>query len=70
MQQNDESVEIVRAIVVLSYILGMNVIAEGIETDEQLQQLVTLGCEKGQGYLFSKPLSKEKTELLLADKTI
>jgi diguanylate cyclase (GGDEF)-like protein/PAS domain S-box-containing protein len=68
MQLNDESVEIVRAIVVLSFILGMNVIAEGIETKEQQQQLITLGCQKGQGYLLSKPLSKEKIELLLSSQ--
>jgi diguanylate cyclase (GGDEF)-like protein/PAS domain S-box-containing protein len=65
MKSKDESSEIVRAIVLLSHVLGMNVIAEGIETEAQLEQLKKLNCEKGQGYYFSKPLSKEDVEELL-----
>jgi EAL domain-containing protein (putative c-di-GMP-specific phosphodiesterase class I) len=37
--------------------LGMNTVAEGIETRAQAAVVQTLGCEKGQGYLFSKPLT-------------
>ncbi|OKH25575.1 hypothetical protein NIES593_04360 [Hydrococcus rivularis NIES-593] len=65
MKPEDDSSEIVRAIVALANILGMNAIAEGIETSEQLEQLKKLACQKGQGYLFSKPLSKEDAEALL-----
>jgi diguanylate cyclase (GGDEF)-like protein/PAS domain S-box-containing protein len=65
MNSQDETNEIVRAIVVLAHILGMNVIAEGIETEAQLEQLKKLNCEKGQGYYFSKPLRKEDAENLL-----
>jgi diguanylate cyclase (GGDEF)-like protein/PAS domain S-box-containing protein len=65
MKPKDDSSEIVRAIVALAHILGMTVIAEGIETEEQLEQLKKLTCEKGQGYLFSKPLSREDAEALL-----
>jgi len=50
---------IVRTIATLARNLGMEVIAEGIETDEQYQQLKELGCEYGQGYLFSRPLNNE-----------
>jgi predicted signal transduction protein with EAL and GGDEF domain len=65
MKPKDESSEIVRAIVLLAHILGMNVIAEGIETKAQLEQLKQLNCEKGQGFYFSKPLSREDAEDLL-----
>ncbi|GAB4243418.1 MAG: hypothetical protein Kow00121_68710 [Elainellaceae cyanobacterium] len=51
-----ESLEIVRAIIVLAHALKMEVIAEGIETVQQLEYLQSLGCEYGQGYLFSRPL--------------
>jgi diguanylate cyclase (GGDEF)-like protein/PAS domain S-box-containing protein len=65
MKPDNDRSEIVRAIVTLARILRMNAIAEGIETEEQLEQLKALGCEKGQGYFFSKPLSKEDAEALL-----
>jgi diguanylate cyclase (GGDEF)-like protein/PAS domain S-box-containing protein len=65
IKPEDESIEIVRAIVVLAHILGMNVIAEGIETEAQLEQLKKLNCQQGQGYLFSKPLSKTSAEELI-----
>jgi len=48
--------EIVQAIVALARNLGMHVVAEGIETKEQLQELRRLGCELGQGFWFSAPL--------------
>jgi diguanylate cyclase (GGDEF)-like protein/PAS domain S-box-containing protein len=54
MTDNTENAEIVRTIVTLARSLGMNVIAEGVETAAQLTQLRDLGCDFGQGYLFSK----------------
>jgi EAL domain-containing protein (putative c-di-GMP-specific phosphodiesterase class I) len=57
---------IVRSTVALAHSLGLSVIAEGIETIDQLDRLRTLGCEYGQGDLFSKPLSVPETGLLLA----
>jgi EAL domain-containing protein (putative c-di-GMP-specific phosphodiesterase class I) len=56
---------IVRSTVALAHSLGLRVIAEGIENSAQLQRLRTLGCEYGQGYLFSPPLSARDTERLL-----
>jgi diguanylate cyclase (GGDEF)-like protein len=56
MLQNDESREIVKTILSLGSNLGMKVIAEGVETTEQVVQLKLLGCESAQGYLFSQPL--------------
>jgi EAL domain-containing protein (putative c-di-GMP-specific phosphodiesterase class I) len=44
----------------------MDVIAEGIETAEQLAQLRMLQCEHGQGYFFSRPLNSKTAEMLMA----
>jgi PAS domain S-box-containing protein len=52
-------VEIVRAVVQLSHALGMEVIAEGVEDDQQASILRDLGCEYAQGYLFGRPMSWE-----------
>jgi len=52
--------EMVRAIVTMGRGLGMQVVAEGIETDTQWAQLQALGCEMGQGYLFGKPMNAEE----------
>ncbi|NEZ67019.1 EAL domain-containing protein [Leptolyngbyaceae cyanobacterium CCMR0082] len=54
--QDPKHVGIFQAIVTLANTLGMDIVAEGIETDRQLQQLRTFGCQLGQGYLFSKPV--------------
>ncbi len=56
---------IVRSTVALAHSLGLRVIAEGIESLDQLRRLRELGCDYGQGFLFSPPLSSESTELLL-----
>ena len=67
MSEDCENVEIVRTIVSLAQNLGMNVIAEGVETAEQLAALRKLGCEYGQGYLFSKPVDAKASENLICD---
>ena len=57
---------IVKAIVMLGHALDLTVIAEGVETPEQLEYLTSLGCDVVQGYLFSRPLSTRSfTELLM-----
>jgi diguanylate cyclase (GGDEF)-like protein/PAS domain S-box-containing protein len=61
-----ENLEIVRAIVMLARSLGMEVVAEGVETPVQLAQLRDLGCEYGQGYFFSRPLDSEAATALLS----
>ena len=66
MSTADDNSEIVRTITTLARNLGMEVIAEGIETEEQHQQLKSLGCEYGQGYLFSRPVDVEGVLHLLA----
>ncbi len=60
------SLEIVRVITLLGLTLGMDVVAEGIETPVQLELLQQLQCELGQGYLFAKPLPATKAELWLS----
>ncbi|HVF67493.1 MAG TPA: EAL domain-containing protein, partial [Pyrinomonadaceae bacterium] len=66
MTDNTENAEIVRTIVTLARSLDMNVIAEGVETRAQLTQLRDLGCDFGQGYLFSKAVSAPAALELLA----
>ena len=57
---NNKDRDIIKAIVDLAHSLGLDVVAEGIETKEQLHILKSLGCEYGQGYFFAHPLhSKE-----------
>jgi diguanylate cyclase (GGDEF)-like protein len=59
------NLELVRAIIALADNLRMEIIAEGIETPEQLVQLQILGCKTGQGYLFAGPLGPDAaTELI------
>lgn len=63
-----ENSEIVLAIVTLAHNLGMDVIAEGIETLEQREKLRSLKCKYGQGYFFSKPQEASAVEALLAQE--
>jgi diguanylate cyclase (GGDEF)-like protein/PAS domain S-box-containing protein len=69
MASNNENTEIVRTIVTLAQSLDMKVVAEGVETSEQLAQLQILRCEGGQGYLFSRPLDAEAAAALLAERS-
>ena len=52
--------ELVNAAIAMAHGLGLGVVAEGVETKEQLQLLATQGCEFAQGYLFSRPVSPEE----------
>jgi len=67
MDTGEENKVVVDTIIALAHNLKMDVVAEGIETKAQLEQLRSLGCEYGQGYLFSKPVNTEMTEILLVD---
>lgn len=66
--ENGENSEILQTIISLAKNLKMRVIAEGIETENQLRLLRNLGCDYGQGFLMSKPLPKEQMEALLYQK--
>ncbi len=64
--ESDQSLQIVRTIIELARVLGMDVVAEGIETVEQYQVLLKLGCRFGQGFLYAKPMTPEAVSELLA----
>jgi EAL domain-containing protein (putative c-di-GMP-specific phosphodiesterase class I) len=66
MESGHQPLQIVQTILELARGLGMDVVAEGIETEEQLNLLQTMGCRYGQGYLFSKPLPAAQIEALLS----
>lgn len=57
---------IIKAIISIAHGLGLNLIAEGVETEEQLRFLENQGCDEIQGYLVSKPLARDALEALLA----
>jgi EAL domain-containing protein (putative c-di-GMP-specific phosphodiesterase class I) len=65
MTQGDQPLQIVRTIIELARVLGMDVVAEGIETIEQYRLLREMKCRYGQGYLFARPMTAEAVTQLL-----
>lgn len=65
LTRDPETQTIVATIIDLAHRLHMDVVAEGIETEEQLEELIELGCDTGQGFYFSRPLPADQAELLL-----
>ncbi|MFZ6031612.1 MAG: EAL domain-containing protein [Chloroflexota bacterium] len=65
MARGGKHTEIVQAIVMLAHSLGLQVVAEGVETETQLSLLSGMGCENAQGYYISKPLAPEDIHQLL-----
>jgi predicted signal transduction protein with EAL and GGDEF domain len=61
---------IVKAVVDMSQALGMTVVAEGVETEEQREQLLELGCTRVQGYLFSRPRPADQIGEFLAEHLV
>jgi len=59
---------IVRAVVELGHALGLNVVAEGVETDMQMAQLRELRCDEAQGFLFSRPVPSDQVYALLGSR--
>jgi PAS domain S-box-containing protein len=66
MESDLESREIVRAIIMLAHNLGLKVVAEGTETERQIDQLKQLNCEMAQGYFFARPTDHHGILKLLA----
>jgi EAL domain-containing protein (putative c-di-GMP-specific phosphodiesterase class I) len=65
LKTNDQDHSIVQTIIAMAKSLGIDVIAEGVETEEQKQLLIDYGCNHFQGYLFAKPLPNNDFEALL-----
>jgi diguanylate cyclase (GGDEF)-like protein/PAS domain S-box-containing protein len=65
LEKDSSHVKIVQAIVTMTHGLGMEVIAEGVESESQLDQLAALGCESVQGYLIARPMDPEHVRDLL-----
>jgi len=60
IQADGGNTEIIQTIIMLARNMGLSVVAEGVETEMQLEQLKKLDCESAQGYLFSKPMAFEE----------
>jgi EAL domain-containing protein (putative c-di-GMP-specific phosphodiesterase class I) len=67
MAISKERTEIVRTIVELAHNLGLNTVAEGVETLDQVARLVSFECETAQGFMFGRPAAPDEVALLLHD---
>jgi EAL domain-containing protein (putative c-di-GMP-specific phosphodiesterase class I) len=65
MEYDRRNAQLVQAIVGLARNLGVQVVAEGVETREQLAALRALSCDYAQGFLFSEPVPRDQAEALL-----
>jgi EAL domain-containing protein (putative c-di-GMP-specific phosphodiesterase class I) len=65
MTEGEQPLQIVRTIVELARVMGMDVVAEGIETHDQYMLLRQLGCRFGQGFLFSRPVPAATVSVML-----
>ena len=68
IETDDNDLALSKAIIVMAHALGLKVIAEGVETANQLQMLKDAGCDYAQGYFFSEPTSVDDFETLLQTK--
>jgi len=64
------STELVASIVAMAKVLGLSVIAEGVETEEQAEVLAEIGCDELQGYLFGEPMAGEHARRRLAEGAV
>jgi PAS domain S-box-containing protein len=67
MSTDHESHEIVRLIIVLAHSIGLKVVAEGTETEQQISELRRLGCDLAQGYFYSPPVNESAALKLMLD---
>jgi EAL domain-containing protein (putative c-di-GMP-specific phosphodiesterase class I) len=70
LPEDKNALAVVTAIIGLAKSLNLKVVAEGIESTEQLACLAKLGCQYGQGYLFSKPLPAIEASKLLVSFSV
>jgi EAL domain-containing protein (putative c-di-GMP-specific phosphodiesterase class I) len=69
MSSGGQNLEIIRTIILLAHTLNMSVVAEGVETHEQMSMLRQLGCEYAQGYFFSRPIIAADAEQVIKSQT-
>ena len=65
IDNNKDDLALCEAIIIMAHTLGIKVIAEGIETDQQLRLLIGIGCDYGQGYHLCKPLPVDEFKLFV-----
>jgi EAL domain-containing protein (putative c-di-GMP-specific phosphodiesterase class I) len=70
IERDEEGAALVKGIISMAEALRLGVVAEGIETIEQLQCLRRLGCTEGQGFYIARPLDPEVLELLLQKEAL
>lgn len=70
ISDNENDIEIIKAIIAMSHSLGLKVLAEGVESKLQLEKLKKLNCEDYQGYYFSKPIAVEEFEKMLHEQSV
>jgi len=66
----DDTTQIINTILQLARSLDMDVVAEGVETRDQLARLTAMGCSSGQGYYFSRPVDAERAQRLIRDRNL
>lgn len=69
LASNASDRSIVKATILMAHELGLSCLAEGVETEEQRQQLLDLGCDSFQGYLLGKPMPAAQLQELMAAQT-
>ena len=70
-KKEEKSKEIIQAVINIAEIFDLELIAEGIESEEDIPLLVEMGCDMGQGYYFSRPVAPEEMlENLTQDKKV
>ncbi len=70
LEPNSDDMALCEAIIVMAHKLGLKVIGEGIETEAQRGLLATAGCDFGQGYLFSRPVTSAEFDQLLSTQPV
>jgi EAL domain-containing protein (putative c-di-GMP-specific phosphodiesterase class I) len=66
MADDESRATLVAVVIDLAHRLGLQVVAEGIETEDDMRRLTAMGCEFGQGYYFARPLGAPAARLLIA----
>jgi EAL domain-containing protein (putative c-di-GMP-specific phosphodiesterase class I) len=69
IEHREKNLEITQTIITLAHSLKLDVVAEGVETEAQLDIVRSLGCEYGQGYLFSRPLDEQAAVAFMTEVT-